>query len=257
MVVGFAGAGNIAAAMARGWAASEGGPERMLFTDSGSGRAAALAEEVGGEEVESNEALAGRVDLLVLAVKPAALDAVATESQAAPAVLSLLGATPLSRIADAFPTASCMRTMPNVGVEARLGVLVFAAAPEAGLEIVDAVRAQLWLLGRLVELDDELFDSATAVMGCSPAYLALAIEAIAEAGAADGLDPELSHSLAVDAAAGTAELLRRHHPAQLRDAVASPGGSTEAGLAVLDDDDVGEAFEAAVRASLARMRDTT
>ncbi len=254
MVVGFAGAGNIAAAMARGWAEAEGGPAQMLFTDSGSGRSESLAEEVGGEPVESNGALAERADLLVLAVKPAALDEVAEEAQAASAVLSLLGATPLARLGDAFPAATCLRAMPNVGVEARQGVLVFAAAPGASAEVVEPVRAQLELLGRVVELDEELIDAATAVMGCSPAYLALVIEAIAEAGAADGLDADLSHSLIVDAAAGTAEVLRRHHPAQVRDAVASPGGSTEAGLAVLDEDDVGEAFEAAVRASLARMR---
>ena len=256
MIVGFAGAGNIAAAMARGWAESGKGPEKLLFTDSGSGRAETLAEEVGGEAVESNRALAERIDLLVLAVKPAALEEVAAETQAAPAVLSLLGATALSRLADVFPAANRMRAMPNVGIEVRLGVVVFAAAAEAAQETVAEVRDQLHLLGRLVELDDELFDAATAMMGCSPAYLALAIEAIAEAGAADGLDAELSHSLVVDAAVGTAELLRGRHPAQLRDAVASPGGSTEAGLEALQDEDVGEAFEAAVRASLARMRGT-
>jgi pyrroline-5-carboxylate reductase len=254
LVVGFAGAGNIAAAMARGWAEADGGPEGMLFTDSGSGRAGALADELGGEAVESIGELARRADLLVLAVKPAALDEVAGEAQEADAVLSLLGATPLQRLGDAFPSASVMRAMPNLGIEVRLGVVLFAAAAQAAAEKVADTREWLQLLGRLVELEDELFDAATAVMGCSPAYLALAIEAIAEAGAADGLDAELSHSLAVDAAVGTAELLRHHHPAQLRDAVASPGGSTEAGLAALEHQDVGEAFEAAVRASLARMR---
>ena len=254
MIVGFAGAGNIAAAMARGWADAEGGPESMLFTDSGSGRAAALADEIGGEALESVGELAERADLLVLAVKPAALEDVARDAQAAGAVLSLLGATPLARLSDAFPSASVMRAMPNLGIEMRLGVLLFAAAGGAATETVAETRERLQLLGRLVELDDELFDAATAVMGCSPAYLALVIEAIAEAGAADGLDPELSHSLAVDAAVGTAELLRHYHPSQLRDAVASPGGSTEAGLGALEEHDVGEAFEAAVRASLARMR---
>jgi pyrroline-5-carboxylate reductase len=84
--------------------------------------------------------------------------------------------------------------------------------------------------------------------------MALAMEAVAEAGAADGLDPALAHSLVVDATAGTAELLQRHHPADLRRAVASPGGSTEAGLAALEEEQVADAFAKAVRASLARMR---
>jgi len=254
MIVGFAGSGNIAAAMARGWVAGEGGPEKMLFTDFGSGRASDLADEVGGEALESNQELAERAELLVLAMKPNALDSVAAETQSATAVLSLLGATPLARVADAFPAATTMRTMPNLAVELRRGVLVFVAAQDAPDTLVSQVRESLELLGRVVDLDDALFDAATAVMGCSPAYLALAMEAIAEEGAADGLDTELAHSLIVDAAAGTAELLQRRHPANLREAVASPGGSTEAGLAVLEEEEVADAFAEAVRASLARMR---
>ena len=116
------------------------------------------------------------------------------------------------------------------------------------------VRAKLDLLGHVVEIAETDFDGATAVMGCAPAYLALAVEAIAEAGAADGLDPDLSRELVVETAAGTAELLRRHHPADLRKAVASPGGSTEAGLEALERENARRAFEAAVEASLERMR---
>ena len=98
------------------------------------------------------------------------------------------------------------------------------------------------------------FDAATAVMGCAPAYLALAVEAIADAGAEAGLDAELARELVVETTAGTAELLRLRHPADVRKAVASPGGSTEAGLEALDREGAREAFEAAVRASLERMR---
>jgi pyrroline-5-carboxylate reductase len=254
MIVGFAGSGNIAAAMVRGWAAGDGGPERMLFTDSGSGRAAALAAEVGGEALGSNAELAERADLVVLAVKPKDLGSVAAETQAAPAVLSLLGATSLDQLAAAFPDADVFRAMPNLGVGLRRGVLCLAAGKGVAGDAVDMLTDALRLLGRVVEIEDELFDAATAVMGCSPAYLALVMEAIAEAGAADGLDPQLAHSLIVDAAAGTVELLRVRHPADLREAVASPGGSTEAGLAVLEREDVAEALAEAVRASLARMR---
>ena len=83
-------------------------------------------------------------------------------------------------------------------------------------------------------------------MGCAPAYLALAVEALADAGADAGLDPELARELVVETTAGTAELLRIRHPADVRDAVASPGGSTEAGLEALDAEGAREAFEAAV-----------
>jgi len=254
MIVGFLGAGNMAAAMARGWKAAAGGPERMLFTDAGSGRAARLAEEVGGEAISSNGELAAQAELLVLAVKPKQLDEVAAEAGAAPAVLSMLGATPVSRVAEAFPGSAAMRCMPNLGVAVGSGVICFTAAAGVQPGRAQAVRELLGPLGRVVELEDPLIDPATAVMGCTPAYFALVAEAIADAGVAAGLDPELSLALVVDSAAGTAELLRLQRPAELREAVASPGGSTEAGLQALAREGVPSAFRAAVDASLERMR---
>jgi pyrroline-5-carboxylate reductase len=235
----------MAAAMARGLA---GQVDRMLFSDSGSGRAGELAAELGGEAVGSNAELAEGADLVVLAVKPAKLGEVVEDLKAVKVVISLLGATSLDTVSVALPDAKVVRVMPNVGVEVRKGVLCVAGAPDPYL------RGLLEKLGHVVELPDSQFDAATAVMGCAPAYLALAVEAIADAGAADGLDEQLARELVVETAAGTAELLRLHHPADLRKAVASPGGSTEAGLEALDREGAREAFEAAVRASLERMR---
>jgi pyrroline-5-carboxylate reductase len=244
MVVGFIGSGNMAAAMARGWA---GELEGMLFSDSGSGRAAALAAELGGEAV-SNEEVAERADLVVLAVKPAKLEEVAPQLGAAKRVISIMAVVPLERLRDALPGAEVLRAMPNVGVEVRQGVLCVAgdAGPEA--------RAALERLGHVVELADDQFDAATAIMSCAPAYLALAVEALADAGAAAGIEPELARELVVETTGGTAELLRRRHPADVRAAVTSPGGATEAGLEALDREGAGRAFEAAVEASLRRMR---
>jgi pyrroline-5-carboxylate reductase len=245
MIIGFCGSGSMAAAMARGL---KGSVPRMLFTDSGSGRAAELAARVDGEAVATNAELAQRADVVVLAVKPAMLDDAAAELAGVEVVVSLLGATPLEKVRGAFPGAEVVRVMPNVAVEVRRGVLCVAGKPDPDL------RGMLEHLGHVVELDDSEFDAATAVMGCAPAYLALAVEAIADAGAADGLDDELARELVVETTAGTAELLGIRHPADVRRAVASPGGSTEAGLAALDRHGVRRAFEAAVEASLERMR---
>jgi pyrroline-5-carboxylate reductase len=244
MIVGFVGSGSMAGAMARGWV---GEFEQMLFSDSGSGRAAELAREVGGEAV-SNREIAERADLVVLAVKPGKLEDVAEELGGARVVVSLLAATPLEKVARALPGASVVRAMPNVGVEVRKGVICVAGAESA------EARAKLEVLGHVVELPDGEFDVATAVMSCAPAYLAVAVEALADAGAKAGLDEELARELVVETTVGTAELLRIRHPADLRKAVASPGGSTEAGLDALDREGARRAFEAAVRASLERMR---
>jgi pyrroline-5-carboxylate reductase len=245
MIVGFVGSGNMAAAIARGW---RGEFESMLFSDGGSGRARKLAEELGGE-VASNVEIARRADLVVLAVKPNRLEEVAPQLAEAREVVSVLAITTLEQLRVALPEANhVLRVMPNVAVEVRQGLLC-AAGSASG-----SARAKLDVLGRVVEIPEEDFDAATAVMGCSPAYLALAVEAIADAGVADGLDAELARSLVVETAVGTAELLRHHDPAAVRKAVASPGGATEAGLEALDREGARAAFEAAVEASLERMR---
>jgi pyrroline-5-carboxylate reductase len=246
VIIGFVGSGNMAAAIARGLTGEVDG---MLFSDSGSGRAAALAAELGGEAL-SNEEVARRADAIFLAVKPAALDAVAPSLQDAEEIVSVLAATSLARLREAFPEALVLRSMPNLGVEVRQGVICVAGdAPSP------RVSAALEAIAHVVGIDERDFDGATAVMGCAPAYLALAVEAIADAGAADGLDPELARELIVETTAGTAELLRRRHPADVRRAVASPGGSTEAGLKELDRLDARGAFVAAVDGSLRRMRE--
>ena len=244
MVIGFIGSGNMAAAIARGWA---GDGETMLFSDSGSGRAAALAEELGGE-VAGNAEIAAAADLLVLAVKPAKLEEVAPQLGEAREVVSVLAVTTVEQLRDALPEARVLRTMPNVGVEVGAGVICVAG------EASEETRAKLDLLGHVVELAEDDFDAATAVMGCAPAYFALAAGALAEAGTEAGLDAELARELVTETAAGTAELLRIHYPGPLQRAVASPGGSTEAGLEALERHGARLAFEAAVEASLERMR---
>lgn len=251
MKVGFVGSGNMAAALARGFATHADGVE-MSFSDAGSGRAAELAAEVGGSAAEVGEQAAGS-DLLLLAVKPASLGAVASGlgSYRGP-VISLLGATKLAELGEALPGRSLLRTMPNVAVEIGRGVICHAppADPVAMAPALDL----LGRVGTLVELPEEQLDAATAVMGCSPAYLAMACGALSAAGEAAGLERSLARVLIAETAAGTGELLRRHDPASIQRAVASPGGSTEAGLEALDERRVGAAFAAAVEASLGRMR---
>ena len=91
-------------------------------------------------------------------------------------------------------------------------------------------------------------------MSCSPAYLALVEEALAGAGAKEGIGDGLAHELVVETMAGTAELLRSRNAEEVRNAVASPGGATEAGLKALEGLALSAAIEAAVAASLDRMR---
>jgi len=254
MRIGFAGAGNMATAMARGWAAGPGGPDAMLFSDLDEARAAALAAEVGGETRASLTALVADCDVLLLAVKPAALDAVAEElGGEAPPLLSVLAVTPTTRIAEAFPGVPILRVMPNQPVEVRRGVLCHAPAVGMPNELRDELLELLEALGDVVELDESNIDAAMAIMSSSPAYIALVAEALARGGEREGLDSQVAGELVAGALAGTAELLRRRDPATIRNTVAPPGGATEAGLAHLEGV-VEEAFVNAVNASLERFR---
>jgi len=245
----------MAGAMARGWAAGEDGPGAMLFRDVDTERAAALAVSVGGETRSSLGELATDSDVVVLAVKPAALDDVASElGGAAPALVSVLAATPVSRVAEAFPGVPVMRVMPNQPVEVRRGVLCYPPPASMSDELSERLLAVLGVLGTLVPIDEQRIDAAMAVMSSSPAYVALVAEALARAGEREGLDAEIASELVVDTLAGTAELLRKRDPAAVRSAVASPGGATEKGLEALEEHALEAAIGHAVRASLERFR---
>src|SRR5437763_10920055 len=118
MQVGLIGAGNMARALARGWG------EPVLCADSGSGRARELVAEIGGEALDSSAAVAARADLVVLCHKPAQLTAVASEiGGGAKAVASVLGATTIAALQDAYPGVPVFRLMPNTPVAVRRGVV--------------------------------------------------------------------------------------------------------------------------------------
>ncbi len=255
MIVGFIGSGNMAAAMARGWSRSEGGgPPQLLFTDSGSGRATALAAEVGGEAAETNSELIERSDFVILATKPGVIADIAETVPAPKTLLSLLGGTPLEKVTALFPDTPVLRLMPNLAVEVNRGVICMARPEETDMELADQAASLLGSLGTVIELEDRLMDAATAVMGCTPAYFADVADALIHTGIEEGLEPADSLAMVSETLAGSAELLRHRTPFEIRVAVASPGGSTEAGLEALDEAGGSDAFRKAARASLKRMR---
>jgi pyrroline-5-carboxylate reductase len=255
MRVGFAGAGNMAGAMARGWAAGEGGPDAMLFCDLDRERAASLAAAVGGDTRDTLGELAADSDLVVLATKPGALDDVAKDlDPKPPAVLSVLAATPVARVKEAIPGIPVARLMPNQPVEVRRGVLCLVAPEDVPAELKARLVELLGRLGRLVVVEEELIDAAMAVMSCSPAYVALVAEALTNAGVEQGLDQELASKLVAGTLAGTAALLEVRDPEAIRQAVAPPGGATEAGLKALERGGLEAALADAVRTSLERVR---
>jgi pyrroline-5-carboxylate reductase len=258
MKVGFVGSGNMAAGLARGWALArgEGGaPEAMLFADAAPGRAEEVAAEVGGEALGSNREVAEAADLVILAVKPNVLDDVAGEvAESGTPVVSILAGTSLERLGEALPGLEIVRVMPNLGAQLREGSFCLSYPEGLGEEARARARDPLALLGDVIEIDESLIDAATAVMGCGPGYLALLAEAMVDAGVAEGLTSEQALRMIARPMAATGGLLERQQPAALKKAVASPGGMTEAGLEALEEHGFRAAVQAAVDASLERVR---
>jgi pyrroline-5-carboxylate reductase len=258
MRVGFVGSGNMAGGLARGWAAAEGepdAPETMLFADAEPQRARTLAEEVGGEAIEGNLALADSSDLVILAVKPNVLDEVAPDLvQAGTPVLSILAGTSLTTLDEALPGIDLIRVMPNLGAQIRQAVLCVVYGGTVGETERRRAAKLLGLVGEVIELDEDLIDAATAIMGCSPGYLALMAEVLVEAGVKEGLTIDQARRMVARSMSATGGLLGLREPAELKQAVASPGGMTEAGLKALDERHFREALLAAVDASLERAR---
>jgi pyrroline-5-carboxylate reductase len=254
MRLGFVGTGNMGGGLARGWAAARnepGAPEAMLYADANPERARELAAEVGGEAVQGNRALAEAVDLVVLAVKPNVLEDVAGDLvEAGTPVLSILAGTTLETLGRALPGIELVRVMPNLGAQLRQAVLCVAFPKGASEERRAEITGLLALVGEVVELDEDLIDAATAIMGCSPGYLALMAEVLVEAGVKEGLTEDQTARMVAKAMSATGGLLEVRDPAELKRAVASPGGMTEAGLNALEEHDLRVALQAAVDASL-------
>jgi pyrroline-5-carboxylate reductase len=250
MKVGLIGAGNMARAMARGWA------DPVLCSDSGSGRAAELVAELGGVAT-TNVEVAREADLVVLCHKPAQLGLVAHEiAPHTRAVVSVLGATTSGDLQTAYHGVPVFRLMPNTAVEVRRGVICYAPDADPDRELEAAVIALFERLGSVVSLTEAQMGPATAVSGVGPAYQALLAEAQVDAAVRHGLGAALAGRLVAETMAGTAALLahRSHDTLAVRREVTSPGGSTARGLAALERAGVRGAFQDAIDAVIAGGR---
>jgi pyrroline-5-carboxylate reductase len=248
MTIGIVGAGNMAAALARGWG------DPVLVSDHGSGRAAALVAELGGEAFSDNAELAQRADIVVLAHKPAQLQSVAAElASQARAVVSVLGGVTLSDLQTAYPGIPVARTMPNTPVELRQGVTCLADDPDGATAFHEQVHELFARVGAVIALPERLMEVATGLSGVFPAYVALVAEAQVDAGVRRGLTAAQATELVCATLVGSAGLLvaRGGDTLRMRREVASPGGSTARGLDALERAGLRSGFSAALDAVLA------
>jgi pyrroline-5-carboxylate reductase len=192
----------------------------------------------------------------VIAVKPpdAAAACTAAAASGATRLLSIAAGVPLATLQAAAGTrVAVVRAMPNTPALVGQGAAAISAGATTTEDDMVWAEAILGAVGTVVRVPEAQLDAVTGLAGSGPAYLFLIAESLIEAGLAAGLSPQHSEALVTQLFVGSAALLRdRGDPAELRKMVTSPGGTTAAGLRVLDERGIRQAFVAAVMAAKAR-----
>ena len=201
-------------------------------------------------------------DVIILAVKPQIMGAVLKEI--APVVddgkllISIAAGVATKKLREHLgKTARLIRVMPNTPALVLEGVTAVARAEGLKPGDLEAAQELFGAVGRVVVLDEGAMDAVTGLSGSGPAYVAIAIEALADGGVKMGLDRATATLLAAQTVLGSARLILETgvHPAQLKDMVSSPGGTTIAGIAALEDGGFRRALMQAVERATLRSRE--
>jgi pyrroline-5-carboxylate reductase len=251
MQLGFIGAGNMASALARGFG------EPVLACDPVGARAAALVADLGGEALATQAEVAEAADVVFLCHKPAQLAEVAAQTDdRAKAVVSILAGTPVARVEESYPGRPVYRFLPNIPAQVKKGVSCYVPGAKASEGPEPELLELFERVGIVVRLDEPLIEPAMALMSCGPAFFALTVEALVDAGVRHGLQAGDAEAMAVQTMAGAAALLQETGatPSELRRQVTSPGGTTAAGLAALEAGGLRASFMDAVSAVVEKAR---
>ena len=238
MRVSFIGGGVMAEAMLAGILdASLAAPADVRIGEPLELRRAHLRAEYGVAAVESNaDALAG-AEMVVLAVKPQGLTGVMADIrddlEVGQTVLSIIAGARMDTLVSGLGHSSVVRVMPNTPAQIGAGMTVWTATEDVPEQSVEASREILRTLGEEIYVSDEKYiDMATAVSASGPAYVFLFIEAMIDAGVYLGMPRDISRKLVLQTVIGSARLVDEsgRHPADLKDMVTSPGGTTAEAL---------------------------
>lgn len=260
--LGVIGTGNMGRALVSGIVRAQVlQPEQVLVADPAPGSADRLAQELGVAIAPDNVTLVQQSEYVFLVVKPSVvvpvlreIDGVLTDQQV---LVSFAAGISLARIADTLTARlPLVRVMPNTPALVGLGAFAFAA-PGVGERKSAGVRRLLEPLGLVVSVEEKLMDAATGLIGSGPAFVFVLIEALADGGVAAGLPRAVALRFAAQTVLGAAKMAleTEQHPGQLKDMVASPGGTTIAGLAVLEESGFRSALINAVQAAAKRAHE--
>ncbi|MAF11239.1 pyrroline-5-carboxylate reductase [Candidatus Poribacteria bacterium] len=261
--VGFIGVGFMGEAILRG-AIAAGGilPKNAWVYDIRQDHAEAVAEGHGARAAGSYGDLVREVDWVVFSAKPQNLDEIlpplADALSPGQWVLSIAAGVSTERLAAGLPDGTpVVRVMPNLAASVGEAATAICAGARADDSHTDLAEELFATVGRTVRVEEKYLDAVTGLSGSGPAFMFLAIEAMADAGVQIGLTFEQACLLAAQTALGAAKVVQERgvHPAVLKTQVTSPGGTTAAGLQELEAGAVRAAFAAAVRAAAERSRE--
>lgn len=216
----------------------------------------------GIDAVADAHVIAAEAEIVLLAVKPQVIDAVVAHiaDHIAPGtlVVSIAAGITTSRLESLLPDRTAVvRVMPNTPAMVGAGMAVVSGGAEAREEQVERVRRLFEAVGEALVLPERAQDAATAISGSGPAYAALFIDALTDAGVTQGLSREVAGRLAIQTFKGTAQMLSitGMPPQELIDGVSSPGGTTVAALEALEAGGVRPAISAGVAAAVKRAKE--
>lgn len=261
--IGFIGAGNMAEALIAGVLhAKQLPPAQLLASDIDQSRLTWLSHTYGIRTAPTNPAVAREADILVLAVEPQILDEVLAEIAEAVGdetlIISVAAGYPIARIARGLLGRNrIVRSMPNTPSLVREGVTAVAYDERLAAHHSAAARTLFESIGQVVRVEERWLDAVTGLSGSGPAYIYVMIEALADGGVKMGLPRETAQLLAAQTVSGAARLVldSHEHPGLLKDRVASPGGTSVAGLHELERGGLRAALMSAVEAAARRSHE--
>jgi pyrroline-5-carboxylate reductase len=257
---GFIGSGKMATALVKGMLRAGVAPvESICASDPLPAARGLLHSETGIAVFDSNPPVAQRSEILVLAVKPQNIPQVLEQLRSVTTADHLMisiaaGITIGSITAGLAPSTRVIRVMSNTPALLGEGASAYALGPGVAAEDEELVKAFLGSVGRSVQVPEPLLDAVTGLSGSGPAFVYLVIEALSDGGVRAGLPRDVATLLAAQTVLGAARMVCETglHPGVLKDHVASPGGTTIAGLQVLERAGVRGAFIDAVDAAARR-----
>mgnify|MGYP001030446933 CR=1 FL=1 len=229
-------------------------PSEILVSDPQQQRRNFLTQEYGVQVTTDNSlVVTSTTEVLLLAVKPQIFDSVVSQlgdwqvagkTTTLPLLISIMAGVPLQKLEAFFCGQPVVRVMPNTPATVGVGMSAIALGKNVQPSHRELATCILASVGQVVEVSESLMDAVTAVSGSGPGYVTIFIESLTDGGVCAGLPRAIAYQLALQTVLGTAVLLQESgmHPAQLKDRVTSPGGTTIAGIAELE----GAAFRSAI-----------